>query len=785
MEDNHHSTSPLSSSSLSTTAATSNINDQVSLIMEESISTPLTLSALRLLATNDNNNDNNNDDNMMDTNAIEAEVQMIQSQSSYKKLLFRIVENDEKLKTKRKTMTSIATTNTTTIDTTTKSSKSMSLFDMLDNNASLFSTIPSLSSRMNIRDILQFDTNYNSSTATATTATTTTSLLEKCYKANVIDLVLDFNTTEKEVTELGILLYNELLDELLQLYKQSNKDMNQKNQKSFLKLHLKWMKECITELQQHQEEGNSCLSFAFTLVRNVLLSYQQCIYHDPNHHGDNITIIMKSKDMSNYHDTIIIETIIQMMMEYMKIKNDSVIFQQSWLEIVYIMIHTFYIHNNNSNNSNRQLPTILCYYDPKGIFFTQCLSCISSPLIIQRLIRKTSLIQYIMIHLESNNYSDDGSTVVDYLICILKTVIMNISLLQFSSCDVVCHEDERNKRKEILSIDEINKVVQSLCKDGDEENNENNITMIASQNDEKQQKQQQNGILYLLRPFYCLLDIGIEPETYHLLTSTSSSNCSDTVLYLIRNLSLDYTLLVKIMSLLQNLLVKGTKSWLNHLQQHHSNSSHSTYDINTLPLALQTLFHIFKHVFLLLPWNEYCHQEDIFLDNLLTSTCQCLLSLIESKTMIQDTSWDNAATVLLAIIQVIKKTNLWHTHTNHKEIILQIICDYESKVISSSRSIESLLLIHTILFSFKEHCIIEQRGKLLGRKISLYCFHQILVSESNPLSSSLNVSKGSEEDIISMLIVSCNGKDRSSEINITQRVMICRMILQNIDAMLK
>ena len=271
MEDNHHSTSPLSSSSLSTTAATSNVNDQVSLIMEEAISTPLTLSALRLLATNDNNNDNNNDDNMMDTNAIEAEVQMIQSQSSYKKLLFQIVENDEKLKTKRKTMTSIATTNTTTIDTTNKSSKSMSLFDMLDNNASLFSTIPSLSSRMNIRDILQFDTNYNSSTATATatatTATTTTSLLEKCYKANVIDLVLDFNTTEKEVTELGMLLYNELLDESLQLSKQSNKDMNQKNQKSFLKLHLKWMKECITELQQHQEEGNSCLSFAFTLVR--------------------------------------------------------------------------------------------------------------------------------------------------------------------------------------------------------------------------------------------------------------------------------------------------------------------------------------------------------------------------------------------------------------------------------------------------------------------------------------------------------------------------------------
>ena len=118
-------------------------------------------------------------------------------------------------------------------------SSTTSLFDMFSSSNHL------LQSQLNIRDVLD---------------SSESKLLEQCYRSNVVELILGFNTTDSEISQLASMLFRHIVMES----SKQNCIVNASN--SFLDLHLKWMEAC-----KNEEE---CHPFVFMLIRNVLLGLQ-------------------------------------------------------------------------------------------------------------------------------------------------------------------------------------------------------------------------------------------------------------------------------------------------------------------------------------------------------------------------------------------------------------------------------------------------------------------------------------------------------------------------------
>jgi hypothetical protein len=627
--------------------------------IENSVSTVLSLSALHL-STPDFVLENSSSELEYELNCIEEEASFKELKSSISAYL--------KIPPKRHVKPKVK-------------SASSSLFDMFASSSS------QLAPRLNIRDVLD---------------SSESKILEQCYNANVDELVLGFNTTESEVSELTSKLFENLVLECSTCEKYGELSM------SFLDLHLKWIEVCVNE--------EECHPFAFMLLRNVTSGLQH----------------VKFPSAKIY----MVSCMMKMLVQYMKLCNDGSSFQTLWMQIFYLIIHIFF--NNHETASG--MHAVFAYFDTNGSLFSRCISCISSPLLLQRCITKTNLIQSLMDMLSSDSSFDNemitklkemdkernfDSMVAEHLLSLMREVTLNLS-----SQTIYQLIPDQNIMKEvgtvkILSFDDIKTFVSSLER----------VTVVKNEDYciSRSKCHSKNVILYLLQPFYHMLEIGTSMDSSHLFGPLIRDICADAIAHIIlTGCSRDNGLLEKVMSFLLVLFEKMNGPSNTNFPHYTMIEKDNRTGLVSLSPAVQALFQIYKRVLMDLPWEEYALLDDwenfcnSFLRKHFGSILTCihnLLSAAKSQGAINISSWNDSITVLLPMIRIEKLKGF---SIIDEENIVSLVTDYQGQVTKRNESLEAMMLIHCILFSVKGNKIADDNERAFATNVTLHCWSMFL-----------------------------------------------------------
>ncbi len=535
-------------------------------------------------------------------------------------------------------------------------STSSSLFDM-------FSSSSQLSQRLNIRDILD---------------ASESELLDRCYQANVDDLILGFNTTDAEIELLGSMLFDRLVLEISTLTSKKNyKHLSQ----SFLEIHVKWMGVCVNE--------EECHSFAFMLLRNVILCVQYAKLP-----VDKIRIV---RDM------------MKILAQYMKLSNDGTSFQSSCTQILYLIIEVFFRKYKTSGGVH----AVLAYYDQEGRLFSQIISSISSLSIVQDCILRTNFVQYLVDMIQNfssneilsllqrmDNKLDPEAMLVVYLLTILKVAILNLSSLTFPYAAA-----ETSENVNFLTLGDLPAFFSSFERK-------------VSSSHEKSQLE--GSALRLLEPFYQLLEIGINSDTSHFFNPTLENICEDAIVHIILcGCSRDCILLERAMSHLLKFMEKIISPLNNRASDCKMfEKEERSGGLLVLSPAPRALFQIYKRILTDIPWSDLGDYS--FVEQHCASIFVCLHNYLSvSKDLeLQIMSWNSTISVLLPITQI---DGLKDSIANYQESIVALVTDHDYESIGMN-SIEILMLLHCVLFSVKGDKVVGKQGENFARSISIYCW---------------------------------------------------------------
>jgi hypothetical protein len=379
--------------------------------------------------------------------------------------------------------------------------KSFSLFDGIQSstggggvgqagNLSFVTSLPSISAAhnfVNVRDILESNLNL-------------AEMLVKAMDASVLDLILDFNTTQHEIELLAKHLYSGLQLEVgSELQNVARKQNSSVSNETYLELHQKWFHDCMME--------DEALSFAFLLVRNVVLVSA----------ANGVTTSCESR-------LKLVHLVKEMLTLIMQKWSDVGMFQREWFQLVYLWIRCSF-HSSMHNVS--KCPNIAvavvnsvhgtwAQVDPKGSLFDLCLKCINSTWMIQLLFIKTRLVEYMrsvllygferhpMQH-DSQQERDDDTLDFGSLLChtisMFRTVIVHSSpMIMFHVKDMDVYADASMEVP--LTLEIINDELCWIQKH--EENIKKWIVELSTQ-----KKLSHEDIQYIVAPFLVLMEIGL------------------------------------------------------------------------------------------------------------------------------------------------------------------------------------------------------------------------------------------------------------------------------------
>jgi hypothetical protein len=600
---------------------------------------------------------------------------------------------------------------------------SKSLFDMFPASGSL----SLLSERFTIRDILDFKNTVGEKEPSLL-------LLENCYKAHVSDLILGFNTTESEIYELTQLLLDQLQKECI--YDNCNNHINDEKREeegrskdqSFLKLHWKWMETCT-------QEGEESHSFAFLLVRNVMFAlyhYQDQFEKQQGDHNNICDHDRKEEDQTiNKKMMEIIQIMMKMMRKCIALVNDAKATQIAWLELLYILV---LITKNDVSGGTFLVSMAVLDRSNQTPLLVSCIACVSSSVTIQRFLQRSCLpssILYTLVRFDSilNGYDSESlkemlkaktkvdggdyddsngkvalnnieSIVVEYALALLKDVILLLStktLLQLQLVNVPLKTDTIGKENDIIYLDQIHDFFAFIEKDE---------VFIG-----KDSSQSELNITLLLEPFYHILHIGLCPESSHFITTKLASICSEAITYLIIQSSHhEYIAFENIMLQQQTLLETIIE-----------NITIPTNELNVLSPSIRAIIQIYKQVLLFAPWenisqsnvsmNVWIKQWDLLL--------KCVDGLLSSYSTNEDSPlsvWSDVIEVLLPLV----KMKVWDSFASErKPFLLSIVNRYQDIATSAMESIESIMLMHSIVYAIKGRPLVDENDKNVATNVSM------------------------------------------------------------------
>ncbi len=559
--------------------------------------------------------------------------------------------------------------------------KPMSTFQ--SGSTSLFDLFSSSSAqpiqRINIRDVLE---------------SSESQLLENCSTANVEDLIMGFNTTELEIEQLGLLIFKNLVNESSSIiYDAENME------KSYLDLHVKWIKDSV-----NVEE---CHSFAYVLLRNVILSLQ-------------CDRVVKNKDH-------MVSCALNMLKEYFKMWNDDVQFQMSSIQIIYFIVEIFF----KPSQSKDDIYSALALHDVDGKYLSRLLSCLSSSVILRRVVIKTKMIEslYSIVSSKILSITDRNSIlgakdvsqrdlygkVLEYSFDLIHYILSNTQLIHLPSSFMTSYNYNDCQNTHELTFE------HGLTFQRDVED-------CKEMFDANEKKVSQDDVEYLLKPFFNLLDMGLQTELSYLFPAKMIHIATDSIVQTITsvyNLS-NFSLLQNVLDKLEQLLTKITNLC------NDEGSRCVVFDVDgsnfvRLSSTPSCLLKVYKGMFVhvSLQSESLCRGH---LERHMKMVVQCLNTCLISSQQIGKVDvplWNDVVSILLLFVSTEQH------HMQLKEMMIPFSIDYEKKTSHQCCCVETMMLTYCILFELKEVAQTDQHKTRFVGKIKNHCFGRYFLSNTS------------------------------------------------------
>ena len=532
--------------------------------------------------------------------------------------------------------------------------QSTSLFD-------LFTTSSLSLQKQNIRDVLE---------------SPKSSLLESCYAANIDDLIMGFNTTELEIEQLTTLIFDQLVLE------SSSIVYNEDLKTSYLDLHLKWMNDCV--------KVEECHSFAFMILRNTILSLQH----------------VKSLKNKEY----VVVCILKMLKIYINIWNDGIQFQKSAILISYFMIETFV----KQQKLDITTITLLAYHDSSSKLFSRLLSCISSTLTLRGIVLKTKFVEslYSIVSDTLNTGKKEKSSheghidhkererkLLRYLVGLIHFIFTNLGVVYSSQFSV---PKKDSMETNVLTLEQGIGFLRELeeCKD--------QLESIEKLHD----------VELLLRPFFDLIDKGLDPQLSYLFHTKLIGIVQATIVQIIICSLNDSFVLQKVSDILQQRLIKISHMCNSRCSEKAESVLFHVDDSNFVRLspAPNCLFQILKY---LLMNPQYASHELEKHMPLIVSCLQQLLDVSQKFGQIEVTSWNDLVSIML-LFTLLEKQNEPYLY----KAIVSFIVEYETRTSQQYYDVETMLLLYCLLTKFVD-CGVHSnfiKNNNLKAKVKSHCY---------------------------------------------------------------
>mmetsp|Transcript_9205 Transcript_9205/g.13688 ORF Transcript_9205/g.13688 Transcript_9205/m.13688 type:complete len:457 (-) Transcript_9205:1133-2503(-) len=385
----------------------------------------------------------------------------------------------------------------------------------------------------------------------------------------------------------------------------------------------------------------------------------------------------------------------------------------------FIFLSKFFFRHHKSRGAAH---AVLAYYDQDGELFSQCIASMSSQLLVQNCVLRANFIEYLLsaiLHLSSpqnetllflksmDKKIDHENMLVVHLLSLLKVAIMNISSLTFH-CRIV----EENEIVNFLTIGDLPTFFSLL---------ETRTTSNCETSESNK------TILCLLQPFYQVLEIGITSETSHFFNATLGNICEDAIVHIILcGCSRDHIMLDRIMTCLSKLLETVISTLQINSSEKNMFEEDESSGLLVLSPALRSLFQIYKRILTDIPWSDL--HDCSFIQRHYTSIFACLRDLLlASKNLgtIDNMSWNSSISILLPIAHISYLRDSILNDEESLKSLIALLADHEHEAIKMN-SIEVLMSLHCILFSFKGYKVIGKDEKLLAKSMSNRCWGMFL-----------------------------------------------------------